>query len=132
MSLHRSLKTKSGALEAHRSVLSRAERLARLKTEGRWSDDKTSPLHLPKVRNIKIATKKKKAEGEAVEGAEGAVAGVPGAAGTVAPATGAAGAKGATAGAKGAAAVGAKGTAAPAAKPAAGGKGEKPAGKPKK
>ena len=112
MSLHRSLKTKSGALEAHRSVLTRAERLGRLKEDGRFDDEK-SPLHLPKVRNIKVSTgkKSKKAEGEG-EGVEGAA---PGA--TAAAPAGAAPAAGAKAGAK----------AAPAAAPAA-----KPAGKGKK
>lgn len=73
MSLHRSLKTKSGALEAHRSVLSRPERIAKLKSQGKFTEGDDDPIHLPKVRNIKVATKKKKPAKEeeaAVEGAE--------------------------------------------------------------
>lgn len=61
MSLHSSLKTKSGALEAHRNVLSRPERIARLKEESRFTEDQ-HPLGLPKVRNIKVATGKKAAK----------------------------------------------------------------------
>lgn len=78
MSLHRSLKTKSGALEAHRNVLSRPERIAKLKEDGRF-DDESSPIGLPKVRNIKLATGKKKAE-DKEEGAEEAAAPAAGAA----------------------------------------------------
>jgi len=108
MSLHRSLKTKSGALEAHRNVLTRPERIARLSEKGAFDPARNAPIGLPKVRSIKVATAKKpkKAEGEA-EGAEGAAA----------PAAGAAAAP--AAGAKGAAAAPAAKGAAPAAKPAA-------------
>ncbi len=72
MSLHRSLKTKSGALEAHRNVLTRPERIAKLTEEGRFGNE-AAPIGLPKVRNIKISTGKKKAE-DKEEGAEAAPA----------------------------------------------------------
>ncbi|MFC1675970.1 small basic protein [Planctomycetota bacterium] len=51
MSIDRSLKIR-GALERHRNVLSRAERIEKLKEEERWSDD-DSPLGLPKVAHRK-------------------------------------------------------------------------------
>jgi len=65
MSMHRSLKFKPEALAAHRNVLSRAERVEYLRSEGRFEDNQ-SPLGLAKVANRKIVTgkKKKKAEGE--------------------------------------------------------------------
>jgi len=66
MSIHRSLKTKSGSLASHRNVLKRAERIEKLALETRFDGDKNSPLGLAKVRSIKaVVTKKpKKAEGE--------------------------------------------------------------------
>ncbi len=51
MSIDRSLKVK-GALERHRNVLKRAERIEKLKEEERWSDE-DSPLGLPKVSHRK-------------------------------------------------------------------------------
>ena len=86
MSLHRSLKTTSGALNQHRNVLTRAERIAKLSEEDRFDASKQSALGLVKVRSIKVAAgkKPKKAEGEGAEGAAGAKA--PAAAGTKAPA----------------------------------------------
>ena len=59
MSLHRSLKTKSGALEAHRNVLTRPERIAKLKQQGKFTAGEDDPIHLVKVRNIKMVSKKK-------------------------------------------------------------------------
>jgi len=79
MSLDRSLKSKA-TLSRHRNVLSRAERIDRLKEVGSWTDE-MSALGLPKVAHRKAAVGKKakaekKAEGEAaVAGAEGAAAG---------------------------------------------------------
>ena len=86
MSLHRSLKTTSGALNQHRNVLTRAERIAKLSEEDRFNASKQSALGLVKVRSIKVAAgkKPKKAEGEGAEGAAGAKA--PAAAGAKAPA----------------------------------------------
>ena len=78
MSLHSSLKTKSGALRQHRNVLTRAERITKLKEQERWQDGR-SPLGLPKVRVFKMAMKKKKKAKE-----EGADAATPAAAGKAA------------------------------------------------
>ena len=74
MSLHRSLKTQSGALNEHRNVLTRAERIVRLTEQDRFVADEDSPLYLPKVANRAVSTgKKKKAseEEKTEEGAEG-------------------------------------------------------------
>jgi small basic protein (TIGR04137 family) len=51
MSIDRSLKVK-GALSRHRNVLSRAERIEKLKEEDRWSQG-DAVLGLPKVANRK-------------------------------------------------------------------------------
>ena len=74
MSLHRSLKTQAGALNEHRNVLTRAERITRLTEQDSFNFDDDSPLNLPKVANRAVSTgKKKKAkeEGEGEETAEG-------------------------------------------------------------
>jgi small basic protein (TIGR04137 family) len=70
MSIDRSLKT-AGNLARHRNVLTRAERVAKLKDLERWEDGK-SPFGLPKVanRNLKVGKKTKKKEEEAAAGAE--------------------------------------------------------------
>jgi small basic protein (TIGR04137 family) len=69
MSLHRSLKTKPSALNQHRNVLTRTERIAKLVDRGRFSPDSTSPLGLPKVGNRQTAAgKKKKAKEEETSG----------------------------------------------------------------
>jgi small basic protein (TIGR04137 family) len=75
MTMDKSLRIRRGLIRS-RSVLSRAERLARLKEADRWKEG-DSPLGLPKVRVFKLAMKKKKKKKEE-EGAEGAAA--PGAA----------------------------------------------------
>ncbi len=68
MSIDRSLKIK-GALSRHRNVLSRAERIERLKEEERWEDD-ASVLGLPKVANRKgHAGRKDKGEEKTEEAA---------------------------------------------------------------
>ena len=69
MSLHRSLKTKSGALNQHRNVLTRAERIAKLSAEERFSEEKNSALGIVKVRSIKAAAGKKPKKEAAAEGA---------------------------------------------------------------
>jgi small basic protein (TIGR04137 family) len=135
MSLDRSLKLK-GALTRHRNVLTRGERINRLKEEERWEEG-DSLFGLPKVANRKVSVgKKTKEEKPAVEGevvaadaaaaapAPGAKAAAPGgkaaAPGKTAAPGGKAAAPGKTA-APGKAAPAAGGKAAPA-KPAAGGK----------
>ena len=75
MSLHRSLKTKPAALNQHRNVLSRAERIEKLIERGVFSMDDDSPLGLVKVASRKAVVKKKKKEEaagteEAAEGGE--------------------------------------------------------------
>ena len=75
MSMHRSLKAKGG-LAKHRNVLKKRERILRLQEEERWPEEGASAFGLPKVRNIKITSKKSKpAEEEtpAAEVEEGAV-----------------------------------------------------------
>ena len=115
MSLDRSLKG-ANALVRHRNVLTRDERLVKLKELEKWTEAK-SVFGLPKVANRKLIVGGKGDKEEVAEGAAGAVAGA--AATGAAPA---AGAKGATGGAKAGTAP-AKGAAAPAkgATPAKGG-----------
>lgn len=81
MTMDKSLKVRRG-MAGMRSVLSRGERLERLKSTDRWKDG-DSPLGLPKVRVYKLAMKKKKKKKE--EEGEGTAA-----AGTAAPAAAAA------------------------------------------
>ena len=60
MSIHNSLKGVD-TLKGERSVLTRVERIARLKKEGRFDDENASVYGLPKVRTkFKVVTKKKK------------------------------------------------------------------------
>ncbi len=70
MTMDKSLKARLGLARA-RSVLSRAERIERLKTADRWQEG-DSPFGLAKVRVFKLAMKKKKKKKEEDEGAEGA------------------------------------------------------------
>ena len=114
MSLDRSLKS-ANALIRHRNVLTRDERLVRLKEAEKWTEQK-SVFGLPKVANRKLVVGGKGGAKEEV--AEGAA----GAAGGKAPAAkaGAAPAKGAAAPAKGAAPAKAGAAAGAAAAPAKG------------
>ncbi len=64
MSIDRSLKIK-GALERHRNVLTRAERIEKLQDEERW-DDGDSVLGLPKVAHRKSHAGRKSAEKEVI------------------------------------------------------------------
>jgi small basic protein (TIGR04137 family) len=66
MTIDKSLKVRRGATST-RSVLTRAERLDRLKETERWKDG-DSPLGLPKVRVRKLAMKKKKKKAKEEEG----------------------------------------------------------------
>ena len=69
MSVDRSLKIK-GALERHRNVLSRAERIEKLKEEEKW-DEQQSRFGLPKVAHRKSHAGRKAAKEEAAAAAEG-------------------------------------------------------------
>jgi small basic protein (TIGR04137 family) len=73
MSIDRSLKIR-GALTRHRNVLSRAERIEKLKDEERWLEEE-SVFGLPKVAHRKSHAGKKVKE-EAAAAAEGAAAAV--------------------------------------------------------
>ncbi|MDA7951629.1 MAG: small basic protein [Pirellulaceae bacterium] len=58
MTLDSSLRVKAGSAGT-RNVLTRAERIAKLKVQDRWNDDSTV-LGMPKVRVEKVSLKKKK------------------------------------------------------------------------
>jgi small basic protein (TIGR04137 family) len=59
MTIDKSLKVKAGAV-SNRSVLTRVERIEKLREAARWSPEENSPLGLPKVRVRKLQMKKKK------------------------------------------------------------------------
>jgi small basic protein (TIGR04137 family) len=71
MSIDKSLRRKNTLARA-RNVLTRGERIKVLQDEERWQDGR-SPFGLPKVRVLKVVTKKKKAK-EEEKPAEGAAA----------------------------------------------------------
>jgi small basic protein (TIGR04137 family) len=87
MTIDKSLRVKRGAAR-NRSVLTRVERIVRLRESDRWSEG-DSPLGLPKVRVRKLTMKKKKKKKEEDEGAAGAEGGAAAAATPAAPAAGA-------------------------------------------
>jgi small basic protein (TIGR04137 family) len=62
MTMDKSLRVRKGSSSA-RGVLSRGERILKLKEQERWEDGR-SPLGLPKVRVMKTAMKKKKVKKE--------------------------------------------------------------------
>jgi small basic protein (TIGR04137 family) len=62
MTMDKSLRVRKGSSSA-RGVLSRGERILKLKEQERW-DEGRSPLGLPKVRVMKTAMKKKKVKKE--------------------------------------------------------------------
>ena len=62
MTMDKSLRVRKGSSSA-RGVLSRGERILKLKEQERWQDGR-SPLGLPKVRVVKTAMKKKKVKKE--------------------------------------------------------------------
>jgi len=77
MSVHRSLLS-GGGLKRHRNVLRREERIKKLEEEEKWEDG-TSIYGLPKVRNIKVAVKKKAKKKEDETEGEAAAEAAPGA-----------------------------------------------------
>ncbi len=84
MSLDRSLKAAGGSLSKHRNVLTRAERIGRLKDGGKFELGKSSPLGLIKIGNrkakvVKVAKKDAAAPaaGAAAAPAAGAKAAAP-------------------------------------------------------
>ena len=70
MTMDKSLRVRKGASNV-RGVLTRAERIAKLKEQDLWGDGR-SPLGLPKVRVQKMSMKKKKPKKEEAEGAAAA------------------------------------------------------------
>jgi small basic protein (TIGR04137 family) len=87
--MDQSLRIRAGAV-SNRSVLTRAERITKLKEADRWGVGR-SPLGLPKVRVYKLAMKKKKVKSkeDADAAATGGAAGAKPAAGAAKPAAGA-------------------------------------------
>ena len=77
MTMDKSLHVRKGSTSA-RGVLTRAERIAKLKEQDRWQEGR-SPIGLPKVRVYKMSMKKKK-KAKAEEGAEAAAGKAPAAA----------------------------------------------------
>jgi len=71
MTMDKSLRVRKGSTSA-RGVLTRAERIAKLREQERWQEGR-SPIGLPKVRVYKMSMKKKK-KAKAEEGAEGGAA----------------------------------------------------------
>ncbi len=65
MTMDKSLRMRRGLVRS-RSVLTRAERIARLKAADRWEEG-DSPFGLPKVRVYKLTVKKKKKRKEEAE-----------------------------------------------------------------
>ena len=65
MTMDKSLRMRRGLVRS-RSVLTRAERIARLKATDRWQEG-DSPFGLPKVRVYKLTVKKKKKRKEESE-----------------------------------------------------------------
>ena len=68
MTIDKSLKIRRGGT-GNRSVLTRGERLEKLKETERWQEG-DSPFGLPKVRVRKLVMKKKKKKKEEEEGGE--------------------------------------------------------------
>ena len=73
MTMDKSLRVRKGGT-AVRGVLTRAERIGKLKEQERWQDGR-SPIGLPKVRVPKLSMKKKKKAKE--EGADAAAGKAP-------------------------------------------------------
>ena len=70
MTIDKSLKVKVGSIRS-RNVLTRGERIAKLKEVERWTEG-SSVIGLPKVRVFKLSLKKKKKAKAAEEGAAAA------------------------------------------------------------
>ncbi len=73
MTMDKSLRTRLGLVRS-RSVLTRGERIERLKAADRWQEG-DSPFGLDKVRVYKLAIRKKKKKKEEEEGAGEAAGG---------------------------------------------------------
>lgn len=69
MTMDKSLRVRRGLIRS-RSILTRAERIERLKAADRWTEG-DSPFGLPKVRVFKLSVKKKKKKKKEEEEAAG-------------------------------------------------------------
>jgi small basic protein (TIGR04137 family) len=69
MTMDKSLRARRGLIRS-RNVLTRAERIERLKVADRWTEG-NSPFGLTKVRVYKLTVKKKKKKKEEEEGEAG-------------------------------------------------------------
>jgi small basic protein (TIGR04137 family) len=101
MTIDKSLRVRRGATR-NRSVLTRVERITRLREADRWTEG-DSPLGLPKVRVRKLTMKKKKKKKDEEEGAaaaEGGTVAAPAAAAAPAAKAPAAGGKAPSGGGK--------------------------------
>jgi small basic protein (TIGR04137 family) len=76
MSMHKSLKS-GNELARHRNVLTREERLEKLDEARRFNEEEDSIWGLPKVRNIKVVSKKKKKKAPGEEEGEAAAGETP-------------------------------------------------------
>jgi small basic protein (TIGR04137 family) len=77
MTIDSTLRIKRGGSKL-RNVLKRHERLVKMQEDGRWKEETSTVLGMPKVRVLKLALKKKKkakAEGEAAAGGAATPAG---------------------------------------------------------
>ena len=81
MSIHRSLRTVSSALNQHRNVLKRSERITLMTERESFDPRHDSPMGLVKYANRKAATGKKPKKAAEGEVAEGVAAAAPAAAG---------------------------------------------------
>ncbi|TWT33193.1 small basic protein [Blastopirellula retiformator] len=59
MTIDKSLKVKRGGIST-RSVLTRVERLEKMRADGKFDPESDSPIGIPKTRVVKISMKKKK------------------------------------------------------------------------
>ena len=84
MSIDKSLRRKN-TLQRSRNVLTRGERILKLRSEERWEEGR-SPFGLPKVKVVKIVVKKAKKKEEKPAEGEAAAEGAAPAAAPAAPA----------------------------------------------
>jgi small basic protein (TIGR04137 family) len=89
MTIDSTLRIKRGGGKL-RNVLKRHERIAKMQEDGRWKEESSTVLGMPKVRVFKLALKKKK---KAKTEGEAAATPAAGGKGAAAPAAGKAAAK---------------------------------------
>lgn len=85
MSIHSSLRVKSGVGDTLRNVIKRHERVRTLKEQGRWPEGR-SMFGLPKIKQAKVRVAKKSSGKEAAEKTGEGAAAAPAAGAAVKPA----------------------------------------------